>query len=82
MWDFSIGRTLGIMATTWPFIPLRLVVYFGITVAYVVAPVAGAGVGYGVGPIPASPGSFALWGGHAGSGPVAPVVFWFREYLP
>jgi hypothetical protein len=28
MWDFRIGQTLGIMARTWPFILLRLVVYF------------------------------------------------------
>ena len=51
MWDFDIGRTLGIMSRTWPFIALRLVVYFGITVAYVLATGTGAGVGYGVGNI-------------------------------
>lgn len=81
MWDFSIGRTLGIMAKTWPFIALRLVVYFGITVAYVVATGAGAGVGYGVGHISDSPGSFALWGGIAGFGLVSTVVYWIREYI-
>ena len=34
MWDFEIGRTLGIMFRTWPFIALRLIVYFGITQVY------------------------------------------------
>ncbi|MBX9452305.1 MAG: hypothetical protein KL801_10780 [Mesorhizobium sp.] len=81
MWDFDIGRTLGIMARTWPFIALRLVVYFGITVAYIVATGAGAGVGYGVGHISDSPGSFALWGGIAGFGLVSVIVYWIREYI-
>ena len=49
MWDFSIGRTLGIVIRTWPFVLLRIVVYFGITVAYIVSTGAGAGIGYGVG---------------------------------
>jgi len=28
MWDFEIGRTLGIMLRTWPFILFRMIVYF------------------------------------------------------
>ena len=44
MWDFSISRGLGLMARTWPFVAFRMVVYFGIAVAYVVATGAGAGV--------------------------------------
>ena len=45
MWDFSIGRTLGLLARTYPFILLRMLVYFGITFAYLVATGAVAGVG-------------------------------------
>ncbi|MGE0501581.1 MAG: hypothetical protein AB7I79_07915 [Rhizobiaceae bacterium] len=83
MWDFEIGRTLSIMARTWPFIVLRMVVYFGITVAYIVATGAGAGVGYGVGHVFADggPESFALWGGLIGVGAVSVVVYWVREYI-
>ena len=81
MWDFDIGRTLGIMARTWPFIALRLVVYFGITVAYVLAVGAGAGVGYGVGHISEDPGGFAVWGGIVGFGLVSLVVYGIREYI-
>lgn len=81
MWDFDIGRTLAIMVRTWPFIAMRLVVYFGITIAYVIATGAGAGVGYGVGHISDSPGSFALWGGIAGFALVSVVVYWIREYI-
>lgn len=81
MWDFNIGQTLGLMARTWPFIALRLVVYFGITVAYILATGAGAGVGYGVGHISDSPATFALWGGIFGFGLVSAVVYWMREYI-
>ncbi|CAN7269106.1 hypothetical protein [Aminobacter aminovorans] len=84
MWDFSIGQSLAIMARTWPFIVLRMVVYFGITLAYIVAMGAGAGVGYGVGHIatdPDGPVSFAVWGGIAGFGVVSVAVYWIREYI-
>ena len=84
MWDFSIGQSLSIMARTWPFIVLRMVVYFGITIAYIVAMGAGAGIGYGVGHVmadPDGPVSFALWGGIAGFGVVSVAVYWVREYI-
>lgn len=35
MWDFDIGRTIGIMARTMPFILLRMAVCFGMTLAYI-----------------------------------------------
>jgi len=84
MWDFSIGGTLAIMARTWPFIVLRLVVYFVITAAYVLATGAGAGVGYGVGHVssdPDGPATFAVWGGIGGIVLVSAVVYWLREYI-
>lgn len=81
MWDFEIGRTLSIMARTWPFIALRLVVYFGITVAYVLGIGAGAGVGYGLGNISSDPAGYALYGGIAGFGVISLVVYWIREYI-
>ena len=84
MWDFDIGRTLAIMARTWPFIAMRLVVYFAITVAYVFATGAGAGIGFGIGHIssdPDGPYAFAAWGGVAGFVLVAAVVYWIREYI-
>ncbi|QDZ00489.1 hypothetical protein FQ775_08910 [Nitratireductor mangrovi] len=84
MWDFDIGRTLGIMARTWPFILLRMLVYFAITVAYVFATGGGAGVGYGVGhvwPDSDGPATFAFWGGAAGFVLVSVVLYWIREYI-
>ncbi|TRC97586.1 hypothetical protein FJV76_00035 [Mesorhizobium sp. WSM4303] len=84
MWDFDIGRSVSIMIRTWPFIVFRMIVYFGITLAYIVATGSGASVGYGVGHIstdPDGPLSFALWGGIVGSGVVSIALYWIREYI-
>jgi len=84
MWDFSISRVLGIMARTMPFILLRMAVYFGITVAYIFATGAGAGIGFGVGNIfgdTDGAAGTALWGGLFGFGAVSVAVYWIREYI-
>ncbi|MDX8524425.1 hypothetical protein RFM68_07895 [Mesorhizobium sp. MSK_1335] len=84
MWDFSIARSVSIMMRTWPFIVFRMIVYFGITVAYIMATGTGASVGYGAGHIstdPDGPVSFALWGGVVGFGVVSIAVYWIREYI-
>ncbi|MER8922527.1 hypothetical protein [Mesorhizobium sp. M0802] len=84
MWDFEIGRSVFIMIRTWPFIVFRMIVYFGITLAYIVATGSGASVGYGVGHIstdPDGPLSFALWGGIVGIGIVSIALYWIREYI-
>jgi hypothetical protein len=84
MWDFEIGRSVSIMMRTWPFIVFRMIVYFGITLAYIVATGTGASVGYGVGHIstdPDGPLSFAMWGGVVGFGLVSIAVYWLREYI-
>ncbi|MES0094049.1 hypothetical protein [Mesorhizobium sp. M0030] len=84
MWDFEIGRSVSIMIRTWPFIALRMIIYFGITLAYIVATGSGASVGYGVGHVstdPDGPLSFALWGGIVGIGVVSIALYWIREYI-
>jgi hypothetical protein len=81
MWDFSIGRSLGLMVQTLPFILLRMVVYFGITIAYLIAAGGGSAIGYGVGHISDDPGTFAVWGGVIGFGLVSIGVYWIREYI-
>ncbi len=84
MWDFDIGRSVSIMIRTWPFIVFRMIVYFGITLAYILATGSGASVGYGVGHIstdPDGPLSFALWGGIVGIGVVSIALYWIREYI-
>lgn len=83
MWDFEIGRTLGIVVRTWPFVVFRMVVYFGITVAYIASTGTGAGIGYGVGHVigDGGPLSFAMWGGILGFGLVSLILYWIREYI-
>ncbi|MEQ9571574.1 MAG: hypothetical protein RLN95_05750 [Nitratireductor sp.] len=84
MWDFDIGRTLAILARTWPFIVVRLLVYFSITVAYVAATGTGAGVGFGVGHVfggAEGPATVAFWGGAVGFALVSVVLYWLREYI-
>lgn len=81
MWDFSIGRTLGLLAQTYPFILLRMLVYFGITFAYIVATGGGAAIGYGGGHVSDDPMAFTLWGAVIGIGLVSIAVYWIREYL-
>ena len=81
MWDFSIGKTIGILLQTLPFILLRMAIYFGITLVFILATGTGAGIGYGVGNLSEDPGGFAVGGGFIGFGLVAGAVYWAREWL-
>jgi hypothetical protein len=84
MWDFSIGRTLGLMARTYPFILFRMLIFFGITIAYIAATGTGGAIGYGVGRVSSDPdaqGGFAIWGAVFGFGLVSVVLYWVREYM-
>lgn len=83
MWDFSIGRSMSLMAQTLPFIILRCAVYFGITLAYVLMTGIGSGIGWGIGGL-GDEGfqmSAAFWGGAIGLGMTAGVVYFLREYI-
>jgi hypothetical protein len=83
MWDFSIGRTFGLMMKTMPFIVFRILVYAGIAIAYVLATGIGAGVGWGIGAFGDAgfrAGSI-FWGGAIGFGLTAGVLYFLREYI-
>jgi hypothetical protein len=84
MWDFRIGRTLAIVLQTWPFVLFRMVVYFGITIAYIFVTGTSAGVGYGLGHVfgvDGSPEASAFYGGILGFALTSAVVYWIREYI-
>ncbi len=81
MWDFSILRSIGFMVATMPFLLLRLAVYAGIALAYVVASAVGAGIGYGVGAVGGGGSGGAMLGGLFGFSIVGAIMFWAREYL-
>ncbi|HVX81674.1 MAG TPA: hypothetical protein VHB23_09855 [Devosiaceae bacterium] len=83
MWDFSIPRSLGLMVKTVPFIVFRLIVYFGIAVAYVLVTGIGAGIGWGVGAFggPDFHAVTTFWGGVIGFVVTAGALYLAREYI-
>ena len=83
MWDFSIGKALGLMARTAPFIIFRVIVYFGISAALVIATGTGAGVGYGVGAFGDEDfrASAIGYGAVGGFGLTAGIIFFLRDYI-
>ncbi|PVA12001.1 hypothetical protein DC366_03530 [Pelagivirga sediminicola] len=83
MWDFSLGRALGLMGRTFPFILLRMAVYFGITLGYILVTGVGAGVGWGIGGFGDADfrASTTAWGGFAGFGIFGIIMYWAREYI-
>lgn len=83
MWDFSFRRGLGLMVQTLPFVLLRMAVYFGAALAYVLITGVGAGVGWGIGALGDTGfrASATFFGGLTGFGIVAIVMYWLREYI-
>lgn len=83
MWDFSVSEALGLMRRTAPFVLFRVVVYFGITVALILATGTGAGLGWGIGNFGDEEFrlSSTFYGGIGGFGITAGVIFFFRDYL-
>ncbi|MDZ5697906.1 hypothetical protein [Chelativorans sp. M5D2P16] len=82
MWDFSINRAFGLMMRTLPFLLLRIAVYFGVAVAYVLMTGVGAGVGWGIGGFgdEGFRAGATFWGGVAGFAVVGAVMYFLREY--
>lgn len=82
MWDFSIHGALGLMARTAPFILLRMAVYFGVAIAYVLMTGLGAGVGWGIGGFgdEGFRAGATFWGGIIGFGITGAVMYLLREY--
>lgn len=81
MKDFKIRQILNLLAQTAPFLVFRLLIYIGITLAYVIGIGAGAGIGYGIGKIGNNPAPFSFFGGVIGFGAISTVVYLLREYL-
>jgi len=83
MRDFSIRRALGLMLKTLPFIIFRLMVYFGVALAYVLMTGIGAGVGWGIGGFGEEGfrAASTFWGGLIGFGIVGAIMYALREYL-
>lgn len=83
MWDFSAIGALGLMARSWPFLLFRMLVFFGIAMAYVLLTGTGAGLGWLIGA--AGTQDFregaTVVGGLVGFGFTAGIVYLLREYI-
>ncbi len=83
MWDFDMGKAMGLMMRTLPFLVFRMAVYFGIAVAYVLVTGVGAGVGWGIGAFgePDFQATTTAYGGVIGFALTAGVIYFLREYI-
>lgn len=83
MWDFSVTDAFGLMRRTAPFVIFRIIVYFGISAAFILATGTGAGLGWGIGAFGDDDfrvGSI-FYGGIIGFSITAGVLFFLRDYL-
>lgn len=81
MKDFQFGTIMSLLLKTTPFLIFRFLIYFGITLAFVLITGAGAGVGYGVGSIGGDAPTGGMWGGIIGFGVASSIMYFLREYL-
>lgn len=82
MWDFSFAKALGMAARTLPFILLRIAVFVGIGLAYLVTAGVGAVIGLGIGPLfSQEPYGGAIVGALIGFGFASLGLYLAREYL-
>jgi len=83
MADFSVSTSMTLMRKTAPFVVFRALVYFGVAVAYVLATGTGAGIGWGIGAFGDDEfrAGAMMWGGFAGFGLTAAVLYFLREYI-
>ncbi len=81
MWDFQLGKVFSLLLKTMPFLLLRMAIYFGITLAYIMATGLGGGVGYLAGGASEDAVGTAFWGAATGFGVISGVLYWLREYI-
>ena len=81
MLDFRTGQIFALLMRTLPFLALRVIVYVGITLAYVLAVGIGGGLGYLFGKIGGNSGGGAGIGGLLGFAIVSGLLYWARQYL-
>lgn len=81
MWDFSMLGAFRAMLRTWPFIVLRIAVYFGIALLYIVSTGAGGSVGYLITSASDDVATGAAYGAFAGFAGASGLLYWAREYV-
>lgn len=83
MWDFSVSAAFGLMRRTAPFVIFRVIVYFGISAAFILATGTGAGIGWGIGKFGDDEflANTVFYGGVFGFSITAGVLFFLRDYV-
>ncbi len=81
MWDFSLGASFAAMVRTAPFIVLRMAIYFGIALLYIIATGVGGALGYGFTSIGEGEGAGAMYGALFGFAGASGVLYFAREYI-
>lgn len=81
MTDFSVSKVFALLGKTSSFLVFRFLVYFGITLAYVIGTGAGVGIGYGIGSIGGDGATGGVYGGFFGFGIIGVATYFIREYL-
>lgn len=81
MKDFQIGGVISLLGKTAPFLVFRFLIYFGITLAFVLITGVGAGMGYGAGSIFGDAATGGTYGGLFGFGLASAAMYFLREYL-
>ena len=81
MWDFSVSASIGAMIRTLPYVVVRMIVYFGIALLYILATGGGGAIGYGISSIGDGEGAGAFYGALIGFGGASGLLYWFREYI-
>jgi len=81
MLDFRSGQIFGLLLRTLPFLGLRVAVYIGITLAYVIAVGVGGGIGYLFGKVGGNAGGGGGIGGLIGFVLVSGALYWARQYI-
>lgn len=81
MWDFSVSKAFGAMISTAPYLIVRMLVYFGIALLYIVATGGGGAIGYGFSSFGDGEGAGAFYGALIGFGGASGFLYWAREYI-
>jgi len=81
MKDFRFGEVLALMGKTMPFLIFRFLIYFAVTLGFMLVTGIGAGIGYGIGHIADNPEAGGMWGGLVGFGVAGAAMYFIREYL-
>jgi hypothetical protein len=84
MMDFKMGAVFSALWKTKEFMLFRFLIYFGITLAYIIGTGTGAGIGWSVGSVAGGEDGSAtgvLYGMFGGFAIVSGFLFYVREYL-